>query len=261
MDAGNATQYHFAVRQTVRLLSAVTAPRSFTISGIARFGNVNNLAGVSFAAWALPTAQSELGDVGTLDDINVVTVPGADKAEVQAAISRVLPTGTEVVTGQTVVNEQESSINQALSFFSTALLVFAFISLFVGAFTIFNTFSITVGQRTRELALLRVVGASRRQVFASVLAEAAVVGAISSLIGIALGALAAIGLEGLMNGLGYALPSGPLVFEARTASVGFAVGIGVTVISAVGPARRAVRIAPVAAISHVEGAGEVSVRR
>ena len=82
-----------------------------------------------------------------------------------------------MVTGQTVVNEQTSSVNQALSFFSTALLVFAFIALFVGAFTIFNTFSIIVGQRTRELALLRIVGASRRQVFRSVLAEAAIVGA------------------------------------------------------------------------------------
>ena len=119
MDAGTANKYHFAVGQKVQVLSAVAAPRTFTISGIARFGNVNNLAGVTFAAWALPTAQSELGDVGQLDDINVVTMPGADKAEVQAAIARVLPKGTEVVTGQTVVNEQESSINQALSFFGS----------------------------------------------------------------------------------------------------------------------------------------------
>ena len=87
----------------------------------------------------------------------------------QHAIAAALPKGVEVVTGQTVANEQSNDINQALSFFSTALLVFAFISLFVGGFTIFNTFSITVGQRTRELALLRIVGASRRQVFRSVL--------------------------------------------------------------------------------------------
>ena len=137
--------------------------------------------------------------MGQLDDINVVSTPGADKTAVQAAIARVLPNGAEVVTGQTVVNEQESSINQALSFFSTALLVFAFISLFVGAFTIFNTFSITVGQRTRELALLRVVGASRRQVFRSVLGEAAIVGAVSSAVGVGLGVLAALGLEALLQ--------------------------------------------------------------
>jgi putative ABC transport system permease protein len=261
MDAGTAAKYHFAVGQSVRVLSAVLAPRSFTISGIARFGNVNNLAGVTFAAWDLPTAQHELGEVGQLDDINVVSAPGADKAAVQAAISKVLPRGTEVVTGQTVVNEQESSINQALGFFSTALLVFAFISLFVGAFTIFNTFSITVGQRTRELALLRVVGASRRQVFRSVLGEAAIVGAISSVVGVALGVLAALGLEALLRGFGITLPTGPLVFEARTAVVGLAVGIGVTVISAITPARRAVRVPPVAAIADRQGGTEVPARR
>ncbi len=261
MDAGTAGKYHFAVGQTVRVLSAVLAPRSFTISGIARFGNVNNLAGVTFAAWALPTAQQEVGEVGQLDDINVVAAQGADKAAVQAAIARVLPKGAEVVTGQTVVNEQESSINQALSFFSTALLVFAFISLFVGAFTIFNTFSITVGQRTRELALLRVVGASRRQVFRSVLGEAAIVGTVSSAVGVGLGVLAALGLEALLRGFGITLPTGPLVFEPRTVVVGLAVGIGVTVISAVSPARRAVRIPPVAAITDRQGGNEVPARR
>jgi putative ABC transport system permease protein len=261
MDAGTANKYHFAVGQTVQVLSAVAAPRTFTISGIARFGNVNNLAGVTFAAWALPTAQIEVGDVGQLDDINVVTVPGADKPGVEAAIAKVLPKGTEVVTGQTVVNEQESSINQALSFFSTALLVFAFVSLFVGAFTIFNTFSITVGQRTRELALLRVVGASRRQVFRSVLGEAAIVGAVSSIVGVGLGVLAALGLEALLRGFGITLPTGPLVFEPRTVVVGLAVGIGVTVISAVSPARRAVRVPPVAAITERQGGSEVPARR
>ena len=172
--------------------------------------------------------------MGQLDNIDVVAKPAADKSAVQSAIARALPPGVEVVTGQTVLNEQTSAINRALSFFSTALLVFAFISLFIGAFTIFNTFSITVGQRARELALLRVVGASRRQVFGSVLAEAGVAGALSSVVGIGLGVLAAAGLEALMSGLGYTLPSGPLGFEARTAIVGLAVGIGVTVISAIG---------------------------
>jgi len=261
MDAGTASKYHFAVGQTVRALAASSNPRPFTISGIARFGNVNNLAGVTLAAWALPIAQQEMGEVGQLDDINIVTTPGADKPEVQDAIARVLPKDAEVVTGQTVVNEQESSINQALGFFSTALLVFAFISLFVGAFTIFNTFSITVGQRTRELALLRVVGASRRQVFRSVLGEAAIVGTISSAVGVGLGVLAALGLEALLRGFGITLPSGPIVFEARTVVVGLAVGIGVTVISAVSPARRAVRVPPVAAITDRQVGSEVSGRR
>jgi len=260
MDAGTAQKYNFKLGQRVRILSS-GPPASFTITGIARFGTANNLAGATIAAFTLPTAQVIAGEVGQLDDINVVAKPGADKPVVQRDIARVLPSGVEVVTGQTVVNEETSAIDQALSFFSTALLVFAFISLFVGAFTIFNTFSIIVGQRTRELALLRVVGASRRQVFRSVLAEAAIVGAVSSLIGIGLGVLTAIGLEALLSGFGVTLPKGPLVFEARTVLVCLAVGVGVTVISAISPARRAVRIPPVAAITNRQEAGSVSNRR
>ena len=140
--------------------------------------------------------------MGKFDNINVVTQPGADKATVQRAIARALPRGEEVVTGQTVINEATSAISQALGFLNTALLVFAFIALFVGGFTILNTFSIIVGQRTRELALLRIVGASRRQVFRSVLREAAIVGLVSSLIGLGLGVLAALGLEALLSGFG-----------------------------------------------------------
>src|SRR5208282_6142945 len=232
MDAGTAQKYDFTVGQSVRVLSA-GPPRTFTITGIAQFGSANNLAGATLAAFTLPTAQAVLQEVGRLDNINVVAAPGASKPAVQRDIARALPPGVEVVTGQTVVNEQTSSVSQALSFFSTALLVFAFISLFVGGFTIFNTFSIIVGQRTRELALLRIVGASRRQVFRSVLAEAAIVGLVASVIGLALGVLAAIGLRALLDVLGFTLPSGALVFEPRTAVVALVVGVGVTVVSAI----------------------------
>ena len=147
----------------------------------------------------------------------------------------------EVVTGQTVANEQTNAINQALGFFSTALLVFAFISLFVGSFTIFNTFSIIVGQRTRELAMLRIVGASRRQVFRSVLAEAADrrAGGLRRRPG-------PRGAGGHRPGgpserLRLRPPAGSLVFGLRTVVVGLVVGIGVTVVSAdqPGPAGRA----------------------
>ena len=148
-----------------------------------------------------------------------------------------------------------------LGFFNTALLIFAFIALFVGGFTILNTFSIIVGQRTRELALLRIVGASRRQVFQSVLGEAAVVGLLSSIVGLGLGVLAAIGLEKLLSGFGVTLPSGPLVFEARTVIVCVVVGVGVTLVSAIGPARRAVRIAPVAAVSEQQAEDDIPLRR
>jgi putative ABC transport system permease protein len=260
MDAGTATKYHFKVGQSVLILSA-GPPKTYTITGIAKFGNAPNLAGATLAAFTLPTAQAVVGEPGHLDYIDIVAQPGADKAVVQHDIAKALPAGTEVVTGQTVIQEDTSAVNQALSFFSTALLVFAFISLFVGAFTIFNTFSITVGQRTRELALLRVVGASRRQVFRSVLAEAAIVGAISSAIGIGLGVLAALGLKALLSAFGISLPSGPLVFEARTVIVSLAVGIGVTVVASIGPARRAVRIPPVAALSDRQSETDVSPRR
>ena len=166
-----------------------------------------------------------------------------------------------MVTGQTVINEATTAIGQALGFFNTALLVFGFIALFVGGFTILNTFSITVGQRTRELALLRIVGASRRQVFRSVLGEAFIVGLVSSLIGLGLGVLAAVGLEKLLSGFGVTLPTGPLVFEARTVIVCLVVGIGVTMVSAISPARRAVRIAPVAAVSERQTEAEIPLRR
>jgi putative ABC transport system permease protein len=260
MDAGTASKYDFTVGQRVRILFAGT-PRTFTITGIAQFGSAGNLAGASLAAFTLPTAQAVLQETGQFDDIAVVTAPGASKPAVQRAIAAVLPAGVQVVTGQTVMNENTAAISQDLSFFSTALLVFAFISLFVGGFTIFNTFSITVGQRTRELALLRIVGASRRQVFRSVLAEAAITGLVASVIGLGLGVLAAVGLEALLRGFGTTLPTGSLVFEPRTVLVGLAVGVGVTVIAAIGPARNAVRIPPIAALSDRQADGGVSLRR
>lgn len=260
MDAATAQKYDFKVGQKVRVLLAGPS-RLMTISGIAEFGTANNLAGATLAAFTMPTAQVILNEPGHFDSINVVAKPGVDKAAVEGAIARVLPHGTEVVTGQTVVNEQTNAIDQALSFFSTALLVFAFISLFVGGFTILNTFSIIVGQRTRELALLRILGASRRQVFRSMLGEAAIVGFISSIIGIGLGVLAALGLRALLKGFGVDLPAGALVFEARTVIVAVAVGVGVTVISAINPARRAVRITPISAINQQETEIDVSFRR
>jgi putative ABC transport system permease protein len=247
MDAGTAQHYGFHVGQRVRIL-LYTQPRTFTITGIAQFGSVNNLAGVTLAAFTLPTAQQVMQEAGQFDYIDVVTKPGVGKSLVSRDIARVLPRGVQVVTGQTVAAEQDNSVTQSLSFLSTALLIFAFISLFVGAFTIFNTFSIIVGQRTKELALLRIVGASRRQIFRSVLGEAAGVGIVSSVIGIGLGVLAAVGLEQVLRLGGITLPPGSLVFAPRTVVVALAVGVGVTVISAIGPARRAVRIPPVAAL-------------
>jgi putative ABC transport system permease protein len=260
MDLGTAQKHGFKVGQRVRIL--LQGPtRTFTISGLMRFGTADNLAGATLAAFDVSTAQAILGSVGRFDQINVVSTPRSDKATVQRAIASVLPRGVEVVTGQTVINEQTSAVSQSLSIFNTALLVFGFIALFVGGFTILNTFSITVGQRTRELALLRIVGASRRQVFRSVLGEAVIVGLVASLIGLGLGVLTAFGLEKLLSAFGVTLPSGPLAFEARTVIVCLIVGVGVTFVAAISPARRAVRIAPVAAVSEQQTEQEVPMRR
>jgi putative ABC transport system permease protein len=260
MDAATADKYDFKVGDHVAILLP-GPPQKFTISGIVRFGTANNLAGATIAAFDLPTAQQLFNRVGLYDQVDVLARPGVDKARLQQRIAAVLPAGVEVVTGQTVANESSSAIDQALSFFNVALEVFAFIALFVGGFTIFNTFTIIVGQRTRELALLRILGASRRQVFLSVLGESAVVGLVASVLGLCLGVAAAYGLEALLSSFGITLPSGGLVFLPRTAIVGIVVGVLVTIVSAVSPARRAVRIPPVAAIAEVALGTPVSSRR
>jgi putative ABC transport system permease protein len=260
MDKGTATKYHFRVGDRVSVLSG-RPPQSFTITGIVSFGAADNLAGTTLAGFSLQTAQALFNTHSDDDAINILAKPGADNIRLQRAIARILPPGVEVVSGQTVASELSSAVRNGLGFLTTALLVFAFISLFVGAFTIFNTFSITVGQRTRELALLRVIGASRRQVFRSVLGEAVLVGLAASLVGVGLGVLAAVALKALLGAFGVTLPSAPLVLEARTVVLALAVGVGVTVISAIGPARRAVRIAPVAALVATREQPAQSLRR
>lgn len=247
MDAVTAQRYHFTVGDRVRVLLP-GAPQTFRISGIARLIGAGDVPGATFAAFSLPEAQRVFGAVGQLYAIDIATTPRADRPAVRRAIARLLPPGLRLVSGQTVARQQIQSATQALAPLSTALLVFGFIALFVGAFTIFNTFSIIVGQRTRELALLRILGASRRQVFGSVLLESALVGLLASVIGIGLGILVALGLQALLSGLGVPLPSGPLVFQVRTAALALAVGLGVTVIASASPAWRAVRIPPVVAL-------------
>ncbi len=262
MDKATATKYHFVVGDRV-LMNLPDRPQTFTVTGIVTFGTDDNLAGVTLAGFDLPTTQTLFNSRGHYDTINVLATPGADNVRLQLAIAKILPPGVQVVSGQTVANELSSAVDNELSFISTALLIFAAISLFVGGFTIFNTFSITVGQRTRELALLRIVGASRRQLFRSVLGEAALTGLVASLIGLGLGVVAAIGLKALLNAFGIVLPSAPLIFEARTVLVAIAVGVGVTVLAAIIPARRAVRIPPVAALveQSQDQAGSLRPRR
>jgi putative ABC transport system permease protein len=260
IDKATATKYGFAIGSRVRVLLP-DGPRAFKVTGIVTFGNDNTLAGDTLAGFEQATAQELFGSRGRYDTINVLAALGADNVALQQSIARLLPAGVEVVSGQAVANQLSSAVDNELSFLSTALLIFAFISLFVGGFTIFNTFTITIGQRTRELALLRVVGASRRQLFGSVLGEAAAIGLGASLIGLGLGVLAALGLRALLGAFGISLPSSPLVFEARTVAVALGVGVGVTVLSALGPARRAVGIPPVAAlVEHAEDEAAAAAR-
>jgi len=150
-----------------------------------------------------------------------------------------------------VTKEMQTAFQQAMAFFNTFMMIFAVIALLVGAFMIFNTFSITVAQRTRENGLMRAVGASKRQILGSVVGEAVVLGIIASAVGLAAGIAVAAGLEALLNGLGFGVPAGGIVFSGRTVMVAALTGLGVTVIAALSPARKAAKVPPVAAMQAV----------
>jgi putative ABC transport system permease protein len=227
-------------------------PASFTVSGIAGFGEADNLAGATMAAFDQPTAQRVLDKRGVYDSIDVAAEPGVDAAELRDRISAALPIGLEAVTTEEVVAESAAAIADALSFFTTALLGFAGISLLVGGLIIWNTFSILVAQRTRELALLRAVGASRRQVRLSVVAEALVIGLVAAALGLGLGVGVAAGLRAVLGVAGIEVPTTTLQVEPRTVVAALLVGVVVTVLAALLPARQATKVAPVAAMRAVD---------
>lgn len=262
VDAGTAKKYDLTVGQTIRILFQ-GPPREFTIVGIAGFGDADNLAGATLAVFDTPTAQDVLGKTGMFDEIDVVADPGVTAVQLQQRIAGALPKGVEAVTSTEVADEQSKQLKEALGFFRTALLIFAFIALFVGAFIIFNTFSIIVAQRTRELALLRAIGASRRQVLSSVVIEAFVIGLVASAIGLLAGIGIAVGLKGLLAAFGLDLPSTSMQLQLRTVVYAFVVGTVVTVFASILPARRAARVAPVQALreSADTGAGGSLHRR
>jgi putative ABC transport system permease protein len=261
VDAATAKKYLLSVGDTIRILFE-GPPRAFTISGIAGFGEADNLAGATLAAFDTPTAQDVLGKVGEFDQIDLVADDGVSVPELQSRVQGALPKGLEAVKASDVADEQAKQLQDALGFFRTALLVFAFIALFVGAFIIFNTFSIIVAQRAREMALLRAIGASRRQVLVSVVVEAFVTGVLASVLGFLAGIGIAVGLQGLLAAFGVDLPSTATQLQLRTVVVAFVVGTGVTVVSSILPARRAARVAPVQALRESEdGAGGSLHRR
>src|SRR5947209_6755088 len=247
VDVGTAREHHLAVGQSIKVIFR-TGTGQFTIVGLTGFGKADNLAGATIAAFDLRTAQRVFGKPGAFDTIDVAADQGVTAVDLRPRIARVLPANVEAVTSDQAAKESASSIKDALGFFKTALLVFAVISLIVGAFTIFNTFSILVAQRTRELALLRALGASRRQVLGSVLAEASIVGFVASAVGLALGVVFSIGLQKLLSAFGLDLPTTTTQFLPRTVIASFVVGMGATLAASVLPARRAAKVPPIAAL-------------
>jgi putative ABC transport system permease protein len=254
IDAGTAAKHQLRLGQRITII-AHGSPATFTLTGIAGFGSADNLAGATLALFDTPTAQKLLGREGEFDQISVRAVHGVSPGELRTRIAGVLPPRVEAVTATAVADEQAKTLQDALGFFRTALLVFAFIALFVGAFIIFNTFTIIVTQRSRELGLLRALGASRRQVLTSVVLEAIITGFVAAAVGIVAGVGIALGLKLLLRAFGIDLPSTSLQLEGRTVIVGLLIGVVVTLVASVVPALRASRVSPIEAMRDTPDAG------
>lgn len=220
----------------------------FTISGIAQYADIESLGSATIAAFTLPEGQRLFGKEGQLDGIQVAAADGVTAQELVKEIEPILPSGTQVQTGQQQANEANKDVETFTKFIRYFLLAFGAIALFVGAFVIFNTLSITVAQRVREFATLRTLGASRRQVLRSVLLEAFVIGAIASVVGLFLGLGLAVGLSAVLKAVGLDLPESGIVFAGRTVVVSLIAGILITVLAGLLPAMRATRVPPIAAV-------------
>ncbi len=250
MDAGTAEKHGFHVGDHVRVLLSGAA-KKYEIVGLFAYGNTTDLGAVTVAAFDLATAQREFGAGGSIDAVYVQRDADVTTAELQARLERALGPGFEVQTAAEATVDVGQPVRQFLGFFTDALLGFAAIGVVVGAFIIFNTFTILVAQRTRELGLLRAMGATGAQVVWSVVLEALVVGAVASAVGLGVGILLGVGLLDLLRQIGLDLPATSTVLLARTVVVSLFVGIVVTVVAAAIPAVRAARVPPVAAIADV----------
>ncbi len=251
MDAGTAARHGFEVGDEVDVLLEGPKER-FEIVGLFGFGNQLDALAVTFAAFDLQTAQRVFGAPGMVDAVNVTAAPGASNAAIQERLRAELGAAYEVNLASEFAADRSSDFTEFFSLLTQLLLGFAAIGLVVGAFIIFNTFSILVAQRTREFGLLRAMGASGRQVVVAVVLEAALVGFVASLLGLAAGVGLAALLLALVSSLGFDVPDGALVVAERTIIASLAVGVLVTVASSVIPAVRAARIPPIAAIDDVQ---------
>ena len=247
IDATSAEDNDIGIGSTIKVL--FNGPtREFTVVGIVGFGGEKNLGGSTSAYFDPATAQQVVGTPGAFDQIDVKAVDGVSDSELAAGLDAVVPPGTEAVTGQTVADEATDSVGEDLQFLNILLGTFAGVALFVGSFIIWNTFTMTVTQRSREIALVRAVGATRWQVLRSLLTEAALLGLVASAIGIALGVAVAKGLTMLMDALNFSMPSTSLQIQPRTIWVSLLVGVVVTTVAALVPAKRATKVLPVEAL-------------
>jgi len=250
LDAKTAKDGDFAIGDTVNV-SVTKGVQSFSLVGIAKFGKLETWGGAQSALFSTSTIQALVGEPGMYDWISIAGRNGESQTQLQEAVATAIPSGTEAITGKEFTAESQDAFQKIIGIFSTFLLVFALIALFVGSFIIYNTFSIIVAQRTKELALLRALGASRSQILRSIVLEALFVGLGASIIGVGFGVLLAIGLNKLMQSIGFSGPDTPIVIPPVAIAVSIMVGTIITLVSAVFPAKRAATVPPIAAMRDV----------
>jgi putative ABC transport system permease protein len=252
VDKLTAKKGHLRVGDTVTVMTQ-SAPERFQVVGIALWGDVESPMGATYTLFTPRTAERLVGEPGKANQIVVRGRTGVSQTQLKADLDKALASDPklEVLTGAQAVAEGKKLMDDALGFVHTFLLVFALIALFVGAFIIFNTFSIVVAQRIREMALMRAIGASRAQVLAQVVIEAFVLGVVASAAGLLAGLGLAVGLRALIAAFGLPLPGVKLQVNPNSLIVAFVAGLVVTVLSAVMPARRASSVPPIAAMRDV----------
>ncbi|MEY2780136.1 MAG: hypothetical protein RL623_1316 [Actinomycetota bacterium] len=249
LDEASAKSGKFVVGDKVKVV-AQAGSREFTLVGIASYGDVRSPGGATFALFDLVTAQEFLAKPGFIDNILISGDGSVSDEALAKAISAVIPSSykTETLTGAEITKETQDQIGSALSFFGILLSTFSYIALGVGSFVIYNVFSISAAQRQRENALLRAIGASKKQVTRAMLIESVVVGLFGSVIGLFAGIGLSKALSALLKAAGIDLPSGGLVVPSSAVINTIVVGMIVTVTSAWLPARRAGRVPPLAAM-------------
>lgn len=247
LDITSAEDNGFEIGRTYQVVGA-EGQEPFELVGTHRFGEENALAGAVLMTFTLDELQRLDGSEGLLQWISVAAEDGVDVEALQVQIDSLLPAGVEVVTNADVVDDAKDAFGPILDIFGNILLAFALVAVFVSTFIITNTFNILLGQRVRELALLRALGASGRQVRISSLLEALLIGLVASLLGLLGGIALAYGLRAAMDALGFSLPSIELTIAPRTVLAALAVGVGVTLAASLSPARRAATVPPIAGL-------------